>query len=213
MNLSQRAKEGRLLRNILLRLKKVDGGIKSNFILLHVFIFYLTKNYENKLEKTELKGETEGADLATFLTSIPTYAASTAMNYNPFLAPLDLEDKEEEAEQDEDSAQIIKNLFCCTSWFFSAKNGLIGDIGEKKIKSNKFIKCLFRCSVRSFSTKCSALGFLNNSCTQSEFTDFSYDNLEQVMPKRDRLVSPKDLAGLSLDFLRNKFLLFPKCIF
>ena len=63
----------------------MDGGIKSNFILLHVFIFYLTKNYENKLEKTELKGETEGADLATFLTSIPTYAASNAMYYNPFL--------------------------------------------------------------------------------------------------------------------------------
>ena len=43
----------------------------------------------------------------------------------------------------------------------------------------------------------------NNICTQSEFWDFSYENLEQVKSKRDRLVSPKDSAGLSLDFFKE----------
>ena len=42
-----------------------------------------------------------------------------------------------------------------------------------------------------------------NICTQSEFTDFSYENLEQVKSKQNRLVSPKDSAGLSLDLLRK----------
>ena len=51
----------------------------------------------------------------------------------------------------------------CTCWFFSAKDGLICNIGENKIKSNKYIRWIFRPSVRSFSTKCSALGFLNTS--------------------------------------------------
>ena len=77
-------------------MKKWKKVSKSNFILFFVFIFFLTKNYEK--QKTELKEETEEASQVSFLTSIPTYAANTAMHYDPFLVPLDSEDEEEEDE-------------------------------------------------------------------------------------------------------------------
>ena len=36
------------------------------------------------------------------------------------------------------------NIFDCTCCFFSAKDGLICDIGENKFKSNKFIKWIYK---------------------------------------------------------------------
>ena len=49
--------------------------------------------------KTELKEEADGAGLVSFVTAIPLCASNTAMRYDPFLVPLDLEDDDEEEEE------------------------------------------------------------------------------------------------------------------